>query len=92
MMRKRGAVLESKLHRRPNLKQLVLHNIIPEDDEYVDHEVRLWGHVPGVVQQSLGGGAAIEMGLTKLEDLLAGHIKYFAPISWLLPFSLYHFV
>lgn len=48
MMRKRGAALEMKLHMRPNLNHLVMHNIILEEDEYVDHEVRLWGHVPGI--------------------------------------------
>ena len=48
MMRKRGTALEMKLHKRPNFNQLVRHNIIPEEDEYIEHEIRLWGHVPGM--------------------------------------------
>jgi len=26
-------------------RQLVMHNIIPEEDEYKEHEHRLWGHI-----------------------------------------------
>ncbi len=45
LKRQMGGILESKLRSRPHMRQLVLHNIIPEEDEYEDHELRLWGHL-----------------------------------------------
>ena len=45
LMRQMGSSLEKKLRARPHMRQLVLHNIIPEEDEYREHENRLWGHL-----------------------------------------------
>ena len=56
-MRQMGSSLEKKLRSRPHMRQLVMHNIIPEEDEYKEHENRLWGHIQVVATDSPSSSA-----------------------------------
>mmetsp|Transcript_74556 Transcript_74556/g.199391 ORF Transcript_74556/g.199391 Transcript_74556/m.199391 type:complete len:1596 (-) Transcript_74556:922-5709(-) len=55
MKRKANSSLEMKLFRRPQLQQLIITKIIPEEDEYVEHEQRLWGHIQANAQHNSDG-------------------------------------